>query len=54
MYIFIYILIIWEGIGFIWKITFVTFIKFLRFETPWVRKNGLYESKLLKIKDSNC
>ena len=30
-----YILIIWKGIGFMWKMTFEIFIKSLRFETPW-------------------
>ena len=39
-----YILVIWESIGFMWKINFGTFIKSLRFETLWVRKNGIYES----------
>ena len=28
------VLIIWDDIGFMWKITFGVFIKFLRFETP--------------------
>ena len=27
-----------------WKMTFKIFIKSLRFETPWVRKTGFYES----------
>ena len=27
-----------------WKMTFEIFIKSLRFETPWVRKNGFYEN----------
>ena len=42
-----YIFIIWEGIGFMWKIIFGIFIKSLRFETPWVRKKGFYESVCL-------
>ena len=33
----------WEGIGFMWKNTFEIFIKSLRFETPWVRKNDWAE-----------
>ena len=37
----------WEGIGFMWKMTFEIFIKSLRFETPWVRKNGFYETVCL-------
>ena len=39
----------WEGIGFMWKMTFVNFIKSLSFETPWVRKNGFYESVCLSV-----
>ena len=39
----------WEGIGFMWKMTFEIFIKSLRFETPWVRKNGFYESVCLSV-----
>ena len=41
-----YILIIWEGIGFMWKMTFEIFIKSLRFETPRVRKNSLLHKDL--------
>ena len=37
----------WEGIGFMSKMTFEIFIKSLRFETPWVRKKGFYESVCL-------
>ena len=44
----------WEGIGFMWKITFEIFIKSLRFETPWVRKKGLYESVCLSVCPSVC
>ena len=44
-----YILIISEGIRFMWKMTFEIFIKSLRFETPWVRKNGFYESVCLSV-----
>ena len=39
----------WEGISFMWKITFEIFIKSLRFETPWVRKSGFYESVCLFV-----
>ena len=39
----------WEGIGFMWKMTFEIFIKSLRFETPWVRKNAFYESVCLSV-----
>ena len=39
----------WEGIGFMWKMTFEIFIKSLRFETPWVKKNGFYESVCLSV-----
>ena len=39
----------WEGIGLMWKMTFEIFIKSLRFETPWVRKNGFYESVCLSV-----
>ena len=39
----------WEGIGFMWKMTFEIFIKSLRFETPWVRKKGFYESVCLSV-----
>ena len=39
----------WEGIGFMWKMTFEIFIKSLRFETPWVRKNIFYESVCLSV-----
>ena len=31
---------IWKDISFMWKMTFEIFIKFLRFETPWVRKKS--------------
>ena len=44
-----YIQIIWGGIGFMWKMTFEIFIKSLRFETPWVRKKGFYESVCLSV-----
>ena len=47
-----YFFIIWEGIGFMWKITFGIFIKFLGFETPCVRKDGFYKSIFAKIKNS--
>ena len=43
------ILITWEGIGFIWKITFNIFIKSRRFETLWVGKNVFYGSVKKKI-----
>ena len=39
----------WEGINFMWKMTFEIFIKSLRSETPWVRKNGFYESVCLSV-----
>ena len=39
----------WEGICFKWKMTFEIFIKSLRFETPWVRKNVFYESVCLPV-----
>ena len=32
------LLIIWEGIGFMWKITFQIFIKSRRYENPWKKK----------------
>ena len=37
----------WEGISFMWKMTFEIFMESLRFETPWIRKNGFYESVCL-------
>ena len=40
-YIFLHFHHEWEGIGFMWKMTFEIFIKSLRFETPWLRKSGL-------------
>ena len=43
------ILIIWEGVAFMWKITSGIFIKSSCFETPWVRKNGFYESVCLYV-----
>ena len=39
----------WEGIDFMWKMTFEIFINSLCFETPWVRKNGIYESVCLSV-----
>ena len=39
----------WKGISFMWKMTFEVFIKSLRFETPWVRKNGFHESVSLSV-----
>ena len=39
----------WEGIGFMWKMTFDIFIESLRFETPWVIKKGFYESVCLSV-----
>ena len=39
----------WEGISFMWKMTFEIFMKSLRFETPWVRKKGFYESVCLSV-----
>ena len=39
----------WESIGFMWKMTLEIFIKSLRFETPWVRKKGFYESVCLSV-----
>ena len=45
-----YIFIIWESICFMWKIISGIFIKFLRFEIPWVRKNAFYESVCLLSK----
>ena len=50
---FFYILIIWKDIGFTWKIIFGIFTISLRFETPWVRKNGFYQNDtMLKLKKS--
>ena len=42
-----YIVIIWEGAGFMWKITFGISIESTRFENPWVRKKSFYESVCL-------
>ena len=44
----------WEGIGFMWKMNFEIFIKSLRFETPWVRKKGFYESVCLSVCRRSC
>ena len=30
------------------------FIKSLRFETPWVRKNGFYENDCLSVRSRSC
>ena len=35
-----------------WKITFGIFVKSLRFETPWVRKNNFFESVCLSSVDT--
>ena len=35
-----------------WKITLGIFIKSLRFKSPWVRKNGFYESVYLSVSTS--
>ena len=43
----------WEGIGFMWKMTFEIFIKSLRFETPWVRKKRFLR-KCLSVCLSVC
>ena len=39
----------WEGISFMWKMTFDIFITSLRFETPWIRKSGFYDSVCLSV-----
>ena len=39
----------WRGIAFMWKMTFGICIKSLRSETPWVRKNGFYESVWVSV-----
>ena len=39
-----YILIVREGIRFMYNLTPSVFIKSPRFETPWLRKNGFYDS----------
>ena len=44
----------WEGIGFMWKMTFEIFIKSLRFETPWVRKNSFYKSVCVSVCSRSC
>ena len=44
----------WEGLGFMWKMTFEIFIKSLRFETPWVRKKDFYESVCLSVCSRSC
>ena len=44
-----YILIIWESIGFMWKMTFEIFIKSLRFETPHLWPKRLPFSSLQYI-----
>ena len=46
---YLFYILIMDEIGFMWKMTFEISIKSLRFETPWVRKNGFYESVCLSV-----
>ena len=39
----------WKGIGFTWKMTFGNFIKSLRFQNPWVWKNGFHDNVCLSV-----